>query len=141
MVGEDGVEGVHAHTDGSYPCAATASKSLNHCQWIYVPTPSGDKITACREVVLGYHTALLFRRELSGIGWVGGLFCLRYNSHQTYMVNEHSIMPTALVLHLKMNRDGSYQKPSALSVLFRVIVTLGSVNQAPYHRCAHAMLT
>lgn len=32
------------------------------------------------------------------------------------MVNEHSIMPTALVLHLKMNRDGSYQKPSALSV-------------------------
>ncbi|KAK0748184.1 hypothetical protein B0T21DRAFT_406722 [Apiosordaria backusii] len=98
-----GIEGAQAHTGGSFPCASTLNPSLDHNLWIYIPTPPGDKITACRMVFDSDNCVFLYRKQLSGTSGVGynpGYWRLQ----QSYGVEQNNIMPTALVLRGREDR-------------------------------------
>ncbi|KAK4196373.1 hypothetical protein QBC40DRAFT_268512 [Triangularia verruculosa] len=94
-----GIVGVQAHSDGFFPCASPSSP-FDELSWIYIPTPPGDKITACK--TLEYYgpgqDTFLYRKQLSGMA---GFTILRrarlFYGNPLEDLKEEVIMPTVLI--------------------------------------------
>ncbi|KAK0670419.1 hypothetical protein QBC41DRAFT_95735 [Cercophora samala] len=105
VVSGKGIEGVYAHIDGSYPSATNVSHSLEAFEWVYVPTPPGDKITTCHMIVEPWFSAFLFHKQLSGWACIGYQGHLKRHTGRTYQVEHNNTMPTALVLYHRVDDD------------------------------------